>query len=305
MNKINIGLSSISSSPIALGCMRISNFSVEQVEQLIQTSLDLGIDLFDHADIYGGGASEKVFGEALSRHPEWRSRMIIQTKCGIRKGMFDFSLEHILSSVDASLKNLQTDYIDILLLHRPDTLMDPKEVAEAFDILYKSGKVKHFGVSNHSPLQIQLLQKHVKQPLIINQMQFSIMHSLMIDSGFNVNIDNHEAIPSDRGVLEYCRLNDITIQTWSPFQYGMFEGVFIDNPKFPVLNQVLDELSTLKGVSKNAIAVAWILRHPAKMQVVVGTTSIERLSQIAQASTITLTREEWYRIYLSTGKVLP
>lgn len=305
MKKMNIGLSSISSSPIALGCMRIAKLPVEQVEQLIQTSLDLGIDLFDHADIYGGGASETVFGEALSRHPEWRSKMIIQTKCGIRSGMFDFSLEHILASVETSLENLQTDYIDILLLHRPDTLMDPREVAEAFDILYKSGKVKHFGLSNHSPLQIQLLQKHVKQPLIINQMQFSIMHSLMVDSGFNVNIDNHEAIPSDRGVLEYCRIHDITIQTWSPFQYGMFEGVFIDNSKFPELNRVLDELSTSKGVSKNAIAVAWILRHPANMQVVVGSTSIERISQIARATDVTLSREEWYRIYLSTGKVLP
>lgn len=305
MKKMNIGLSSISSSPIALGCMRIAKLPVEQVEQLIQTSLDLGIDLFDHADIYGGGASETVFGEALSRHPEWRSKMIIQTKCAIRSGMFDFSLEHILASVETSLENLQTDYIDILLLHRPDTLMDPREVAEAFDILYKSGKVKHFGLSNHSPLQIQLLQKHVKQPLIINQMQFSIMHSLMVDSGFNVNIDNHEAIPSDRGVLEYCRIHDITIQTWSPFQYGMFEGVFIDNSKFPELNRVLDELSTSKGVSKNAIAVAWILRHPANMQVVVGSTSIERISQIARATDVTLSREEWYRIYLSTGKVLP
>lgn len=305
MKKIQIGTSSLFSCPISLGCMRIASMSVDDVETLVKTALDLGIDLFDHADIYGAGASEKVFGEVLKRHPEWRSQMIIQTKCGIRKGMFDFSKEHILQSVENSLSNLHVDCIDILLLHRPDTLMDPKEVADAFNELHESGKVKYFGVSNHSPLQIELLQKYVRQPLIINQVQFSIMHSLLIDSGVNVNIDSHEAIPSDRGLLEYCRIHDITMQAWSPFQYGMFEGVFLDNPKFPVLNQVLDDLATQKGVDKNAIAVAWILRHPALMQVVVGTTSPTRLTSISKATSVVLTREEWYRIYLASGKVLP
>jgi len=229
----------------------------------------------------------------------------LQSKCGIRKGFFDFSKEHILSSVDGILKRLKTEYLDILLLHRPDALVEPEEVAEAFDILEKSGKVRHFGVSNQNPMQISLLQKYIKQKIIINQLQLSIAHANMISAGFNVNLENNSAINRDGGILDYCRLNEITIQPWSPFLYGYFEGVFLDNDKFPQLNKVIDRIALEKGVKNTAIAIAWILRHPAKMQPIVGTTNHKRLKDICKASEVVLTREEWYEIYRAAGNVLP
>lgn len=226
MKYINIGNGEIKASAIALGCMRIADKSVKEVAELINTALEEGINFFDHADIYGGGKSEEVFAEAIDMKPSIREKIIIQTKCGIRKGYYDFSKEHILKSVDGSLKRLKTDYIDVLLLHRPDTLMEPEEVAEAFSILHSSGKVRNFGVSNFNPMQIELLSKYLNQKLIINQLQFSIMHTGMIDSGFNVNMKVDQSIDRDGSVLEYCRLKNITIQAWSPFQYGFFEGTF-------------------------------------------------------------------------------
>ncbi|MNE50968.1 Oxidoreductase YdhF [compost metagenome] len=230
---------------------------------------------------------------------------MIQTKCGIRHGFFDFSKAHIVQSVENSLKRLKTDYVDVLLLHRPDTLMEPEEVAEAFDYLEQKGMVKHFGVSNLNPLQIELLKKNVKQPLLFNQLQLSIMVSGMIDAGFNVNMTNSASVVHDGGILEYSRLHDMTIQPWSPFQYGFFEGVFLGNDKFPELNEVIDRLAAEKGVADTAIAIAWLLRHPASMQPIVGTTNTQRLLDIAKASDITLTRQEWYEIYRAAGNKLP
>ena len=305
MNRIKIGNGELSASEISLGCMRIADLSLQEASALIRTALDEGIDFFDHADIYGGGRSEEVFAQAIRMNPGIREQMIIQTKCGIRSGYFDFSKEHILASVDGSLKRLQTDYIDVLLLHRPDTLIEPEEVAEAFNILQSSGKVKHFGVSNQNPMQIELLAKFVNQKLIINQLQFSIMHTGMIDSGFNVNMRIEPSIDRDGSVLDYCRLKDITIQAWSPFQYGFFEGVFLNNNKFPELNQTIDRIVESKGVPNTAIAIAWILRHPAKMQAIVGTTNANRLKDICKASTVNLTRPEWYEIYRAAGNKLP
>ncbi len=305
MKKINIGNGTVDAPEIALGCMRIADISQKEAATLIHTALEEGVNFFDHADIYAGGKAEETFAQAVEMNSSLREKLIIQTKCGIRKGYFDFSKEHILEAVEGSLKRLQTEYIDILLLHRPDTLVEPEEVAEAFTILENSGKVRYFGVSNQNPMQIELLRKYVKQKLIINQLQFSITNTGMIDAGLNVNMEIDRSVDRDGSILDYCRLKDITIQAWSPFQFGFFEGVFLDNPKFPELNQKIDELAKAKGVANTAIAIAWILRHPAKIQPIVGTTNVKRLKDICKASTISLSREEWYQIYLAAGNKLP
>lgn len=306
MEYFQISKTDLKASRLALGCMRIADKSLEQVEELVQTALDAGINFFDHADIYGGGKSEEIFGEVLKKHPEYREKMIIQTKCGIVPGKrYDFSKEHILTSVENSLKRLQTDYIDILLLHRPDALCDPKEVAEAFDELYESGKVKYFGVSNHTPLQIELLQKYTQHPLIINQLQLSIIHSVMIDSGMNMNMKESWAQDKDGGVLDYCRLHDITIQPWSVVQASWAEGCFIDHPNYEKLNSVMEKLANEYHVTKSAIAIAWLLRHPACMQPIMGTTSPAHLKEMVQACDIHLTRQQWYDLYLASDKPLP
>jgi predicted oxidoreductase len=305
MKSINIANSDLNVSEISLGCMRISQLTSQEISHLIHTALDEGINFFDHADIYGGGKSEEKFSEALSMSSDLREKMILQTKCGIRKGSFDFSKEHILEAVDGSLKRLQTDYVDVLLLHRPDALVEPEEVAEAFTILQDSGKVKYFGVSNQNPMQIELLTKFVKQNIVFNQLQFSITNTGMIDAGINVNMEIDPSISRDGSILDYCRLNDITIQPWSPFQYGFFEGIFLDNEKFPELNQTINKIAADKGVTNSAIVIAWILRHPARMQPVIGTTNSGRVKDICKASDIALTREEWYEIYLAAGNKLP
>ncbi|MEG0710536.1 MAG: aldo/keto reductase [Longicatena sp.] len=295
-------------SNIAQGCMRLDVLSVQEVEALIRSDLALGINFFDHADIYGGGTCESLFGEVLKKDPTLREQMIIQTKCGIHRSEtnhFDFSKDYIIACVDKSLERLQCGYLDYLLLHRPDTLVEPEEVDAAFEELYASGKVRHFGVSNHNPLQIELLQKDVKRPIEINQMQFSIMHTPMIDAGFNVNTFDARAIDRDNMTLEYCRIHDITIQCWSPFQFGMFEGVFLDNPKFPEVNKRVNELAKHYNVTNSTIAVAWILRHPAHMQVVIGSTSLSRIKDICEVENFSLTREEWYSIYIAAGNLLP
>ncbi|MDR3597176.1 aldo/keto reductase [Clostridium sp.] len=307
MKNINLGNSEIEASEIGLGCMRMADAGKAEAEKIIKTSLDEGINFFEHADIYGGGKSEEVFADAINMNATIREKMIIQTKCGIVPGiMYDFSKEHILNSVDGSLKRLKTEYVDTLLLHRPDTLMEPEEVAEAFSTLYKAGKVKKFGVSNQTPMHIELLNKYLgDNKITINQLQFSIMHTGIIDAGLNANMKVNAGIDRDGGVLEYCRLKDITIQAWSPYQYGFFEGVFLDNDKFPVLNEKINEIAEKKGVTNTAIATAWILRHPAKIQTIVGTMNSNRLKEICKASDVELTRQEWYEIYLAAGNKLP
>ena len=305
MKKINIGNGAISASEIGLGCMRINALSKTDASTLINTALDEGINFFDHADIYGGGKSEEVFSDAVNMNPTTREKFILQTKCGIRDGYFDFSKEHILTAVDGSLKRLKTEYVDILLLHRPDTLMQPEEVAEALSLLHSSGKVKYFGVSNQNPMQIELLNKYLHNKIVINQLQFSITNTGMIDSGLNVNMKNSSSIVHDGSILEYCRLKDINIQAWSPFQYGTFEGVFLDNDKFPELNMKINEVAATYGVTNTAIAIAWILRHPANIQPIVGTTNHKRLKDICMASKVKLTIEEWYEIYRAAGNLLP
>lgn len=304
MYNIELGKSGLQVPTIAVGCMRISDMSEKQVSAFVNTALENGANFFDHADIYGGGKSETVFGNVIS--PSLREKIFIQTKCGIVPGkMFDFSYEHIIESVNGSLKRLGTDYIDVLLLHRPDALMEPEDVAKAFDELKSSGKVRYFGVSNQNSYQMQFLQKFLDMPLCANQLQFGIMHSPMIQSGINVNMYNESGINRDGGILDYCRLNNITIQPWSPMQYGFFNGCFIDNDKFPELNKTLDTLSEKYSTNKNSLAFAWILRHPAKMQPVTGTTNLIRLTDCFNATKINLSREDWYEIYKASGNKLP
>mgnify|MGYP004608256905 FL=1 len=305
MKTITLNNTNLSIPEIGMGCMRIVELeNADAVKSWVDTALENGINFFDHADIYGKGRCEELFGQVLT--PSLREKIILQSKCSIRPGIaFDFSKEHILNSVDGILKRLNTEYLDILLLHRPDTLMEPEEVADAFRILKESGKVRHFGVSNQTPMQMELLSKYCDEPLLINQLQLSIAHCPMINSGINANMYNDSGINRDGGVLEYCRLKDITIQAWSPFQYGMFEGIFLGNEKFAELNKVIDNLAEKYNVTNSAIAVAWILRHPAGIQTIVGTTNKDRIAQISKASEIRLTREEWYALYMAAGNKLP
>lgn len=303
MKYIKIG-GIIPSSAVSLGCMRIKDAD-NKPDEIIETALECGINHFDHADIYGGGECERIFGNYLKTHSSLRENITIQTKCGIRQDRYDFSKEHIISSVEASLKRLNTDYVDTLLLHRPDALMEPEEVAEAFDELYNSGKVKHFGVSNHNALQIELLKTAVKQPLIANQLQFSVTECGMITSGLNVNMKNDESFMHDGGLIEYSRIKNMTIQTWSPFQAGFFKECFVGNRKYKELNKKLDELAEKYGVTPTGIAAAWILRHPANMQLISGSMKPSRIREICAGADVTLSREEWYSVYLSAGYRLP
>jgi len=305
MNRIEIGTSGIVASEVAIGCMRIGGMEPATLDALISTSLDLGIDFFDHADIYGGGKCEEVFAASAKRLGIPRDKILIQSKCGIRQGFFDFSKEHILASVDKILARLETDYLDFLLLHRPDTLVEPEQVAIAFDTLVSTGKVRHFGVSNQTPNQIELLQASLPMRLHANQLQMSVMNTGMIDQGITANMKHDNSVDRDGGILDYCRLKKITIQPWSPFQYGFFEGVFVDNPKFPKLTEVMTALAAEYGVTTTGLAIAWLQRHPARMQTILGTTSPDRVRQVADACQVTISRPHWYEIYRAAGNILP
>ena len=309
MKNINIVKGPKNASVIIQGCMRMPDLSKEDAAKVISTAYESGINFFDHATCYGNdGMAETRFGEALPLTGIKREDIYIQSKCGLRfeRNEFDWTKENILTSVDESLKRLNTDYLDTLLLHRPDVLYDPEEVAEAFDILEKNGKVRHFGVSNLVPMQIELLKKFVKQPLVINQVQLSLEQSQLIDQALYMNNKTTEfSINRDGHALDYCRLNDITIQAWSPLQIGMFGGTFIDNPDYPKLNETLKKFADREGVTKSAIAIAWILRHPAKMQTVIGTMNPEHVKEACAAANVTLSHHDWYEIYLSAGKYLP
>lgn len=300
---------SIVAPNIVLGMMRISDKSDDEVRALVRTARDAGIDFLDHADVYGPElhGCEARFAEAMALTTSERDALTIQTKCGIGQGFFDFSHEHITAAVEGSLKALRTDYIDILLLHRPDALVEPDEVARAFDDLEAAGKVRAFGVSNHTPRQIDLLRKHVRQPIVANQLQLSITHSPIVAEGVATNmLAEDQSIARDGGgILDYCRLHDITIQAWSPFQAGFFTGVYLDSPDYPELNAVINRLAAAYDVPPIAIATAWITRHPAQMQVVLGTTSPDRVAGAALGSELPLTRPEWYELFRAAGHILP
>lgn len=306
MYNIELGTTGLIVPTLAVGCMRINSLTKSEAAHFVQSAIEQGACFFDHADIYGGGDCETIFAEAYGMTPDKREKIFLQSKCGIVPGkMFDFSKKHILESVDGSLKRLKTDYLDVLLLHRPDALMEPEEVAEAFAFLKQSGKVRHFGVSNQAPGQIALLSKYIGMPVAANQLQLSITNCTMIKAGLNVNMEIDPAINRDGGVLDYCRLNKITIQPWSPFQYGFFEGTYIDSDKFRPLNDCLETIAGKYGTDKTAIVIAWLLRHPAHFQPITGTMNEERLKSCIRGTEIKLTREEWYKIYLSAGNKLP
>lgn len=294
---------------IVQGCMRMPDLSDQDAAQVIKTAYEAGITFFDHATCYGeDGAAERKFGQAFKLTGLKREDIFLQSKCGLRfeRQEFDWTKENILASVDESLERLQTDYLDSLLLHRPDLIFDPKEVAQAFDELERTGKVRYFGVSNLMPLQIELLKKYVKQPLVFNQLQLSLEQSQLIDQPLYMNNKETDmSINRDGDALDYCRLHDITIQAWSPLQSGFFKGTFLDNPKFPELNTVLEKFAQREGVTKAAIALAWILRHPAKMQVIIGSMNPQHIEEAAQASKVNLFHHDWYELYLAAGKYLP
>jgi len=296
---------------VVLGLMRIADKTDAEIRELVHTARDAGIDFVDHADVYGPTLHEceRRYAQAMQLTPSERDAVTIQTKAGIvREGpYFDYSYEHLVESVNGSLTALGTDRIDILLLHRPDALVEPEEVARAFDELHAAGKVRYFGVSNHTPRQIDLLRKSVTQPLVANQLQLSITHAPIIAQGVATNMHGlDQSLTIDGGgIVDYCRLHDITIQAWSPFQAGFFNGVFLGNPDYADLNAVIDRLAAAYDVPPIAIATAWITRHPARMQVVLGTTTPERVAGAAQGSDIPLTRAEWYELFRAAGYQVP
>lgn len=295
-------------SAIVQGCMRMPALTKEKAAEVIRTAYDCGVNFFDHATCYGAGEAEVRFSEAFPLTGLKREDIYIQSKCGIcpERGEFDWTKEYILSSVDGILQRLGTDYLDTLLLHRPDLLFDPEEVAQAFDTLEKAGKVRWFGVSNLVPMQTELLKKYCSQPLVINQVQLSLEQSQLIDQALYMNNKTTElSINRDGNALDYCRLNDITVQAWSPLQKGMFGGTFIDDPEFAELNEVLDEIAQREGVSKAAVAIAWILRHPARMQAIIGTMDPEHIKDACAAADVKLSHNDWYGLYLASGKFLP
>ena len=308
MRYITLGQDDKELSEIVLGMMRIKDKSVKEVEELVETALSVGINAFDLADIYGRGRCEELLGLVLKNRPDLREKMWIQSKCGIRIEeftYFDFSKDYIIKSVDGILQRLKIDHLDSLLLHRPDALMESDQVAEAFDLLYKQGKVRDFGVSNQNPMMMELLKKDVKQPLAVNQLQLSAAFTPGFESAFHVNMEDSQAAMRDGSIFEYCQLHDVVIQAWSVLQFGYFKGNFVGNEKFQALNQVLDRLATKYGVTSSTIAISWILRYPAKMQAVVGTTNPKHLREVSRAANFSLTRKEWYEIYLAAGNNLP
>lgn len=305
MKKIKLG-NVVEVPHLAVGCMRIIGLDDKNAQNFISTSLELGLNFFDHADIYGAGECESKFSKAIKSLNVKREDIFIQSKCGIVPGkMYDFSKEHIIDAVNGSLKRLDTDYLDCLLLHRPDALFEPEEVGEAFDILQSEGKVKYFGVSNFNPSQIKLLQTGVKQKVVANQLQFSPTHASMISSGLEVNMLTDGAVSRDGSILDFCRLENITVQPWSPFQSGFFGGVYLNNENYAPLNEYIKTLCEKYDCTDVAIVIAWLCRHPAKMQTVTGTMNAQRLKDLAVGVNVNLTREEWYKLYISAGHILP
>ena len=317
MSTMHLGTTALEVSRIGQGCMRLSSDPAVAVAT-IRAALDAGIRFFDHADIYGRGERERTFSAVWREFPGLRSQIVIQSKCGIRFAgdtgpnapkRFDFSYEHILASVEGSLHRLGTDYLDILLLHRPDALVEPAEVARAFSALYQQDKVRYFGVSNHTPGQIELLRRWVDQPIVANQLQLSIAHTHLIDEGLVMNRADWPTPLRGEGTLDYCRLHDITIQAWTPLAAGMLTGKPLPETADPSVARtasLVAELAADKGVSREAIAIAWLLRHPAGIQPIIGTTNPSRIQAACQADGVTLSREEWYRLLIAgRGQELP
>lgn len=316
MKTVPLGRTDMHVPSVIAGMMRIADKTDDQIRALYTTAREAGIDMFDHADLYGfnhpGGGPhwcERRFGDALRLSSSERDQITLQTKTGIVDDAwhYDASYEHIVGAAEASLRALGTDYVDVLLLHRPDALVEPDEVARAFDELETSGKVRGFGVSNHTPRQIDLLKTSVRQPLVANQVQLSLTHATIVTQGLAANIigEADSVVHDGGGIVDYCRVHDITMQAWSPFQKGFEPGVFLGSEDFAQLNATLDRLATKYSLTPMAIATAWITRHPAGIQVVLGTTSPERVTAAAAGSDIPLTRTEWYELLRDAGHHVP
>lgn len=317
MKNVALGNTNLQASAVALGIMRMVSLNVDDAAKVLDTVTDKGVNFIDSADIYGSGKSEEIFGQALKQSGVKREDLIIQSKGGIVLDpkrshgdlvfgqRYDFSKDHLIEAVDGILKRMGIDYLDFFLLHRPDALMELDQIAAAFDELQAAGKVRHFGLSNCNPMQVELIQSAISQKLMVNQLQFGVMHTGPIDFGLHVNMSDDRSVNHDGEIIEYSRLHHMTIQAWSPYQYGMFEGPFIDNPKFPELNKKLQELADAKGVTKNAIATAWILRHPANMQVILGSMNQDHLKESIAGADVELTKQEWYDVYFAAGNTLP
>jgi predicted oxidoreductase len=290
---------------LLLGCWRWHGLNTPQAAALLQSAMEAGIRFFDHADIYADGGSERLFGAALKHADIDRQQLYIQSKCGIRAGFYDSSKAHILNSVDGILQRLDCGYLDVLLLHRPDALMQPEEIAEAFSALAESGKVRHFGVSNFRPAQIDALQRALPMRLAFNQLQFGLAHSALVDAGLQANTRFDGGLDRDGDALAHAQQQGLRIQAWSPLQFGFFEGNFLGHPDYAELNRALDELAQAYACQPGAIAIAWILRHPAGLQAVLGTSNSQRLRDLAESTRISLSREQWYGLYRAAGNRLP
>ncbi len=305
MRSIRLGMTDLAVSQIGLGCMRMARLSVDEAREVIATAREEGINFFDHADIYGGGDSERIFAKAIGMNASVREQIILQSKVGIRSGMYDFSYEHIMHSVDGILKRLETEYLDSLLLHRPDALMESEDIARAFDELHESGKVRHFGVSNFNQNQMKLAFRDSKFKPQANQLQLSLAHADMITEGTNVNVRNEDGSTKTSAILEYCRLENVTVQAWSPMQFGQIEGAFLENPEYQEVVVLLEEIAKREGFTIAAVAIAWLLRHPAKIQPIIGTMTPERIRDICKASDYVMSREDWYGLLKAAGHPLP
>lgn len=308
MDYIEYGANKTRASKLMLGMWRFADETPEHVAELVETCLDCGVNALDTADVYGRGHCEELLGEAFALRPGLRDQVFLQTKVGIRKEphtWFDFSFQHIVEGCEASLKRLNTDHVESLLLHRPDILMEPEEVAEAFTRLHDAGKVLDFGVSNMNPTTMHFLQKWLPFPIAANQMQLSAAYTPMIDAELYVDRAEDYAVMRDGGVMEYCRENDIAIQTWSSLQVGYEKKVLFGHPNHPQLNAVLERMAEEKGVTPTAVALAWILRYPAKMQAIIGTSKASRIRDAAEACSISISRQEWYEIYATDGRRVP
>ena len=290
---------------IGLGCMRIGDMSVSELEKWVEGALELGLDFFDHADIYAGGRSEEKFGLLLRQKPNLRDQMIIQTKCGIKSNGYDLSKEHIIKSTEDSLRRLNTEFVEVLMLHRPDLLMEGETIADAFDTLHRSGKVKYFAVSNMNGNQMDQIKRHTSHRLLFNQIQLSLVHAPALDELVYFNTMDDRAIPRTSGIIEYCEHSQIKIQCWSALQASWEEGTFLKHPAYKPLNDKLEEIADRYDVTPAAVAIAWLLRHPSQFMPITGTTSLDHLKNLSQAVTIQLSREEWYALYTSAGRQLP
>jgi predicted oxidoreductase len=315
----------ISTSRLILGCMPfggswdrapITPDQVQKAEQAIDAAQSIGISMFDHADIYTMGKAETIFGSIMKRRPGLREQIVIQSKCGIRfpegaaPTRFDFSKAHILQAVDGILDRLATDYLDILLLHRPDPLVEPDEVAEAFGILKERGKVRHFGVSNMSPGQIRFLQRALPDPLVVNQLEMSLAHLDWLDQGIHVNQKAGTSVNFAEGLMEYAQMETMQLQAWGPLAQGRFSGrALADEPaNIQQTAALVKQLADAKATTLEAIVLGWLMRHPAMIQPVIGTSNAERIvaCQDAERQAQAMTREEWYSLYVSArGKNMP